>query len=304
MTDRIAAVVVTYNRKSLLGECLDGLLRQTHTIDAIFILDNASTDGTQEFLKDRGYLQEERIQYVRLPSNTGGAGGFHAGLRYAFDAGYDWFWLMDDDVEAFPDGLEKLLTFMPQSECIHGVRIEPDGRTTAWDGRDFDPIRVRTRSQCCPEPSSNWQSQKVSAGCFEGMLVSRRIVEAIGFPEKDFFVCWDDTLYGFLASRFTTVIYANATILKRKRSVERVRSGPFGTRITLSPLAAFYFQRNRFLVARRLQSFRMSFWLETFWGLSRSVLKDLLLTRDLERVKGSINGVLAGLKWISRHDAN
>ena len=47
---RLAAVVVTYNRKQLLVECLRALLRQTVCIDRIFIINNASTDGTNEYL--------------------------------------------------------------------------------------------------------------------------------------------------------------------------------------------------------------------------------------------------------------
>jgi len=85
---RVCAVVVTYNRKDLLVECLEALRRQTGPLDAIYIIDNASTDGTPELLRSRGYRDgavienpldgsEIIIRYVRLPVNTGGAGGFH-----------------------------------------------------------------------------------------------------------------------------------------------------------------------------------------------------------------------------------
>ena len=52
---RVAAVVVTYNRKELLMECLEALLRQTRPLQAIYIIDNASTDGTPELLHREGY---------------------------------------------------------------------------------------------------------------------------------------------------------------------------------------------------------------------------------------------------------
>lgn len=47
--EKIAAVVVTYNRKELIGECLDAILLQTYPVDSIILIDNASTDGTPEF---------------------------------------------------------------------------------------------------------------------------------------------------------------------------------------------------------------------------------------------------------------
>jgi rhamnopyranosyl-N-acetylglucosaminyl-diphospho-decaprenol beta-1,3/1,4-galactofuranosyltransferase len=56
---KIAAVVVTYNRKNLLGECLDAILRQTRAPEAVYVIDNASTDGTCEFLKEKYCLEEK-----------------------------------------------------------------------------------------------------------------------------------------------------------------------------------------------------------------------------------------------------
>ena len=53
----VCTILVTYNRKELLIECLDGLLKQSLSVDAIYIIDNACTDGTEELLKDYGYIK-------------------------------------------------------------------------------------------------------------------------------------------------------------------------------------------------------------------------------------------------------
>ncbi len=71
---------MTFNRKFLPCECLEALLRQSFAVDSIFVVDNASSDGTETLLRERGYLNNPRIQYLRLESNLGGAGGFHAGM--------------------------------------------------------------------------------------------------------------------------------------------------------------------------------------------------------------------------------
>ena len=71
---KISAVVVTYNRKQLLAECVEALLKQTYPVNEIVILDNASTDGTTDFLEKIGVLQNDIVKYIRLESNTGGAG--------------------------------------------------------------------------------------------------------------------------------------------------------------------------------------------------------------------------------------
>ena len=56
--ESVCAVVVTYNRKRLLLECLESLKKQTRPIDAIYIIDNASTDCTPEILLKNNYIQE------------------------------------------------------------------------------------------------------------------------------------------------------------------------------------------------------------------------------------------------------
>src|SRR5438046_10042173 len=70
---------------------------------------HASTDGTAEMLDEAGFLEDGRIELCRLPTNTGSAGGFHAGMRRAYEAGHAWLWLMDDDGYPAPDCLERLL---------------------------------------------------------------------------------------------------------------------------------------------------------------------------------------------------
>jgi len=95
MKDVVTAVAVTYNRKHLLLECLGALRSQIHRPDRIVILDNACTDGTSELLAARGILDEPDIGYTRLQVNDGAAGGFYWGIRYAYDQGADWIWVME-----------------------------------------------------------------------------------------------------------------------------------------------------------------------------------------------------------------
>lgn len=71
----IAAVVVTHNRKIMLVDCLRAVFSQSQPLDRVFIIDNASTDGTRAFLESEGFLSDLRCVYIRLEVNEGGAGG-------------------------------------------------------------------------------------------------------------------------------------------------------------------------------------------------------------------------------------
>jgi len=133
MKDSVCAVVVTYNRKSLLIECLEALKSQTRPVQAIYLIDNASTDGTPEYLLEKGFIKDLlnkklkepwekeyeinnvldgnsiKLFYLRMHENTGGAGGFYEGVKRGYEKGYDWLWLMDDDTIPTKSALENSL---------------------------------------------------------------------------------------------------------------------------------------------------------------------------------------------------
>ena len=103
---RIATIVVTYNRKELLLECLEHLFDQSYGSD-IIVVDNNSDDGTEEALRE--LIEKKKIQYINTGANLGGAGGFQYGIKYATESGYDYLWIMDDDSMPTSNALEELL---------------------------------------------------------------------------------------------------------------------------------------------------------------------------------------------------
>ena len=93
MSPRVVAVVVTWNRRQLLEESLAALAAQTHAPIEVVVVDNASTDGTSDLLRD----SYAHLDVVHLGANTGGAGGFAAGIERALTHEPDLVWLLDDD---------------------------------------------------------------------------------------------------------------------------------------------------------------------------------------------------------------
>ena len=71
----IAAIVVTYNRVTLLKNCLDALSAQTYPLKKIFVVDNASSDSTKEFLE--AFRSKMPLEVICLETIQGGAGGFY-----------------------------------------------------------------------------------------------------------------------------------------------------------------------------------------------------------------------------------
>ena len=130
----VSAIIVTYNRKEDLIRCIDAVLKQTHRVNNLIIVDNASTDGTIDLLIERGLIdniprKKEQLVLVKsaegvdswlihLEKNTGGSGGFYTGLKSAFEElKTDYFWLMDDDGYPGVDCLEFLAVGPDHGHC-------------------------------------------------------------------------------------------------------------------------------------------------------------------------------------------
>jgi|ERR1017187_4277344 GT2 family glycosyltransferase len=303
MHNTVAAIVVTYNRKEWLVECLQALRVQSQPVARIYIIDNASTDGTADLLDVYGFMTDAQCEYIRMEKNTGGAGGFHAGLSRAFTAGYEWFWLMDDDVEPFQDALGKLLSYQDRSGCIHGRRRNVDGTPVLW-GYHFDPHTVTTTQICDLLFECNQEVQVVNVGCFEGMLIRRDVVAQIGFPKADLFICGDDTYYGYLASHVTPVLYVNVFSLRRKRSVETRESRLLRREIyKVGSLTQYYFQRNRFLIARSIGSHSFSFARASLVTLVKTMLWELMFFGSPKGALAALRGFIDGVKYFATNPA-
>src|SRR3954471_9716899 len=128
-SERVCAIVVTYNRAELLRECLTALERQSRPVDRILVIDNDSGDGTPDVVRS-GHPSAELVE---LGENRGGAGGFHEGTRRAYEDGFDWLWLMDDDTIPTETALEELLAApaalegLPRPLVLASRVILPDG---------------------------------------------------------------------------------------------------------------------------------------------------------------------------------
>jgi len=249
MSESVAVVVVTFNRADLLGGMLDGLAAQTHEPDAVIVVDNASTDHTREVLDAHRGLHLQRIHF---DTNTGGSGGFRAGVEAAFAQGHDRIWLMDDDVVPAPDCLAVL---MAQDEaCLMAVREDTRGHLVEKAATDFDlrhpwAIRPKRASVETSYAARSEMPERVELDnvAFEGFLVRREVVAAIGLPDDSFFIFYDDVDFALRARRAGHRIWA-------VRDAVLVRQLDFDQQHALDTWKGYYMYRNLFAVHFRYGS--------------------------------------------------
>ena len=232
MSDSVCAVVVTYNRKELLRGCLQSLQRQVRPLECILVVDNASTDGTLDLLKSE-FPNLERLQLTR---NTGGAGGFRAGMQWAYSHGYEWVWVMDDDIEVTPECLQTMLAWQNIGDLIQARKLLPSGPLVweaIWDASAADTITYLKEVSFAN--GKKWTP--VQYCCFEGALIRRVVIERAGLPDERYFIDGDDMIYGYFASLHASVIYIDYFGIIRKTA----GGGPKGR------ISYYLSIRNRFL---------------------------------------------------------
>ena len=218
MPDGVTAVVVTFNRRQLLQECVRALFEQTHRLARIYIVDNASSDGTSKWVDQIAAGAPVPISLIRLPENGGGAGGFAAGIATAREDETDWLWLMDDDAAPQPDTLELLVNSPPAREpataCVAPKVVYASG---GLDANQRGHFHRRLRS--LPE-SSYVRGQYPAIGymSFVGTLLRADAVRQIGLPRADFFVWGDDVEYSLRLRQVGEIRLVSESVMVHKRN--------------------------------------------------------------------------------------
>ena len=327
--ETVCAVVVTYNRKELLLECLEALGKQTRPLDAIYLIDNASTDNTPELLKEKGYIQELppkeldnpwekefeirnstdgqniKLYYVRMHENTGGVGGFHEGVKRAYEKGYDWLWLMDDDAEPKEDALEKMSEYSPKDNIVGLASLKVDRNR-----KILHPHRGRFNFENIfsgivkpfNESKLNNRSLEIDHASFVGILVSRNSIQKIGFPKKEFFIHYDDVEYCIRLRKVGKILLIPDSIIIHKESAKKglpkIFLGRKSLRIPYNKFwLTYYGRRNLVWLGKKYSTSKLNFYLGMLKTLIRSVIGVILFDDNkLKRIKFIVSAYIDGLK--------
>jgi len=271
---RVVAVVVTYDRLDLL-QGLVARLREvmaTGALAEVLVLDNASTDGTGAWLS--GQSGRGGLEARTLPINTGGAGGFHDGLAWALQRGADLVWLMDDDGLPDPGCLDTLLAHAGDLDFWGPVVVDE-----ADPERLVFPIRlpggtrvVHTVAQAAAAATDGVLGDVVIP--FNGVLVTRDLVERIGLPRAEFFIWGDDHEYRLRAERAGGRVATVVDARVRHPSVGDLGTPMMGGRTTYnhtpSDLKHYCMARNNTVNLRDYRGWPhvAMFWVKTVWFYS------------------------------------
>ncbi len=179
--EKVIAVVVTFNRQELLAECITALRNQTRKPDSILIVNNGSTDNTEQWLQ-----QQPDIHFINQ-KNVGSGGGFSTGINWAYKNGYSWIWCMDDDGYPKEDALQNILQADDGSLRLYNCAVlnKENKKSFVWKTGSYktiDEVSGNIINECIGHP-------------FNGTMLHRKIVERVGLPKAKLFLWGDETEY-------------------------------------------------------------------------------------------------------------
>jgi rhamnopyranosyl-N-acetylglucosaminyl-diphospho-decaprenol beta-1,3/1,4-galactofuranosyltransferase len=209
---RVVAVVVAYNRRDLLVEALTALVSQSLSLHAIVVVDNASDDGSGSAVRDLF----PQVDLVTLERNTGGAGGFAAGMAHALQCHQPtWLWLMDDDTIPSKTAAAELVAAVDSRP-----QITIAGSRVVWtDGQDHPMNTPREKPFVGKTERSEAQEAgaiAVRSSSFVSMFVAAAAVRQWGLPIADYFIWNDDFEFSTRLLRHGRGVFVPASVVVHK----------------------------------------------------------------------------------------
>lgn len=298
-TEVIATIVVTFNRLELLKKTIQSHLEQTRRSDILLIVDNCSTDGTKEYLRQQS-KKYDFLKIYTLSNNLGGAGGFHYGLKYLNDTYPEvgWVWLMDDDAVPAKDALGNLLNTDLDKKNIYGSLPNRNGKCS-WENINKNKKKLKHINDFDVIEGVNWIP-------FLGFFIHQETVKQIGLPNKDFFLAADDVEYSLRARKYGADIFIVRDSLLDHPCADTYKifiGYRFLTNLKLSPWKRYYDTRNRLFISKKYYGWR--YFLQTIPASFLRLLATLVREPDrFKQLKAFYAGMFDGILSRSgkRHD--
>ena len=111
----VSAVITTHNRKELLVLAIESVLNQTYKNIECIVVDDASNDNTQEYIKR--YIDEEKVKYIYIPKEESRGGNYARNLGVKNAKG-KYVAFLDDDDEWLSEKIEKQMKAMQENQRI------------------------------------------------------------------------------------------------------------------------------------------------------------------------------------------
>ena len=210
---KIGAVVVTYNRLDKLKKALKSFEDQQYLPAYVIVVNNASTDTTAQYLQQ---WQEKNAGFEKIiltmESNTGGSGGFYAGIKKAMEQEADWIWVSDDDAYLKEDALKQASDYLDgrtdlgEISAICGEIIKRNGEIDIKHGKCYYKKGIRICESILPVELYDKKEFEKGTFTYVGTIMNKKKLQEVGLPNKDYFIYWDDLEHGLRMAKVGKIL--------------------------------------------------------------------------------------------------
>ena len=208
----IGAVVVTYNRLEKLKKSLAAFADMTQLPKYVLVVDNASTDGTDEYLetwKEQDADFEKIV--VHMEKNVGGSGGFHEGLRRSLALPADWIWVSDDDAYPAKDAFARTSQYLEacDAEDIAAVcaKVIKNGQLDVNHSKGYVQNGIFIKETIADSRQyETEQAFELFSLTYVGAVLNKSILQKAGLPNKQYFIYWDDLEHGLRMKKYGKIL--------------------------------------------------------------------------------------------------
>ncbi|MBN1427797.1 MAG: glycosyltransferase family 2 protein [Anaerolineae bacterium] len=286
MTEKplVSIVIPNWNGIAHLPTCLDALARQTYHPFEVIVADNASSDGSQDLLRE----SYKHVQLVQLPENRGFTGACNAGMSAAQG---EIIVLLNNDTEVDPAWITEVVAVFdhhPEAGIVASKMLLFDQRDTLHTAGDFYRVDGRPGNRGVWQKDGDYNREEyVFSACGGSAAYRRALLDEIGLLDNDFFFSCEDIDLAWRAQlRGWRCVYAPRAVV-----YHRLAATGGGT------TASFYDGRNYlWLIAKNYPSpLLRKYWREVVGaqiGLAYDAIKAWRGEAARARLKGMVSGLL------------
>lgn len=228
---RTTVVIPNYNGIKFIGKCLDSLFASNTEISVI-VVDNASTDGSYELVRDN----YPWIKLIRLKKNTGFAFATNRGI---IEANTEFVFLLNNDTEIYPDTvseLERSITLLHDAFSVQALMVKMDDSSVVDSAGDY--YSVTGWASCYGKDKKiseiNRGIYPVFSACAGAAIYRRNVLNITGLLDATHFAYLEDVDLGFRAmiNGYRNYVDTNAVVRHLGSATSGSRYNDF--KVTLS----------------------------------------------------------------------
>ena len=289
---KVFIIVLNWNGKEVLEECLQSIEKLDYPNYEVIVVDNGSTDGSQDMVKNKFSYDH----LIENGMNLGWGGGMNVGVEYAMNKDANYAFILDNDIIVDEHCLSELVKAAESSQDIGiaGPKIlfyhEPN--KIWYIGGAIDLKKGRNPQIAHGEIDKGQYDKKREIDYTGIFLLKRCVIEKEGAFDTRFFVYYEDADYCLRAQRAGFKI----CYIPKAKVWHKVEAS---TGDTLNYNQIYYMTKNRFLfmkqhaTRRQYLSFLVSFFGFQFWFTSGV---HIVYHRNINAFIAFFRGVIDGVK--------